>query len=154
VPHPLRARSPRLVNRRAGASVWAIESGQPRRRVSLAEAVAFAKVFDLTLDELMRPPSDIRASGEALDRLFRGTKQIREDLSRVLEKIKKSVAELPALSERAAPALEYLDLTAIHVPTDALQAELMEAAGLLVKIRDELAADPFWVAIAQEEHGE
>jgi transcriptional regulator with XRE-family HTH domain len=40
------------------SSVWSIESGEPRRKVSAGEAVAFAEVFSLSLDELIRPPDD------------------------------------------------------------------------------------------------
>lgn len=38
------------------SAVWRIESGEPRRRVNLDEAIGFAKVFDISLDNLVGPP--------------------------------------------------------------------------------------------------
>ncbi|MGK5448045.1 helix-turn-helix transcriptional regulator [Streptomyces radiopugnans] len=37
-------------------AVWRIENGKPRRRINLDEALAFARVFELPLEELMSPP--------------------------------------------------------------------------------------------------
>lgn len=39
--------------------VWQTESGTPRRRLSVGEAAAFAKVFGISLAELMVPPEQI-----------------------------------------------------------------------------------------------
>jgi transcriptional regulator with XRE-family HTH domain len=38
------------------SAIWRIESGKPRRRVNLDEALGFCKVFDIALDELTAPP--------------------------------------------------------------------------------------------------
>ncbi|MFF2657672.1 helix-turn-helix domain-containing protein [Kitasatospora sp. NPDC058032] len=38
------------------SSVWRIESGEPRRRINLDEAIGFAKVFGLPLEEFLGPP--------------------------------------------------------------------------------------------------
>jgi transcriptional regulator with XRE-family HTH domain len=40
-------------------TVWKIESGTPRRKISVGEAAAFAYVFRITLGELMTPPAGI-----------------------------------------------------------------------------------------------
>jgi transcriptional regulator with XRE-family HTH domain len=45
-----------LINQSA---IWRIESGKPRRRVNLDEALGFCKVFDITLDDLTAPPGHI-----------------------------------------------------------------------------------------------
>ncbi|GAA3837232.1 helix-turn-helix domain-containing protein [Streptomyces chiangmaiensis] len=37
-------------------AVWRIESGTPRRKITLDEALGFARVFELPLEELMSPP--------------------------------------------------------------------------------------------------
>ncbi|MFJ6771667.1 helix-turn-helix domain-containing protein [Kitasatospora sp. NPDC091257] len=37
------------------SSVWRIESGEPRRRINLNEAIGFAKVFDLALEDFLGP---------------------------------------------------------------------------------------------------
>lgn len=62
------------------SAVWKIESGNPRRRITLDEAVAFAEVFDMSLEQLLIPPEDVErkkalqwfgeASGQ-LDMLYR-----------------------------------------------------------------------------------
>ena len=36
-------------------AVWRIENGTPRRRINVDEALAFARVFELPLEELMSP---------------------------------------------------------------------------------------------------
>jgi transcriptional regulator with XRE-family HTH domain len=36
-------------------AVWRIESGSPRRKITLDEALGFARVFELPLEELMAP---------------------------------------------------------------------------------------------------
>ncbi|MBW5481143.1 helix-turn-helix domain-containing protein [Streptomyces bambusae] len=41
------------------SAIWRIESGKPRRRVNLDEALGFCKVFDLTLDDLTSPPGQL-----------------------------------------------------------------------------------------------
>ncbi|MEU9000617.1 helix-turn-helix transcriptional regulator [Streptomyces sp. NPDC048551] len=38
------------------AAIWRIESGKPRRRVNLDEALGFCQVFGITMDELTAPP--------------------------------------------------------------------------------------------------
>jgi transcriptional regulator with XRE-family HTH domain len=43
------------------SAVWRIENGTPRRKISLDEALAFAQVFGITLEQLMEPPeADVR----------------------------------------------------------------------------------------------
>ncbi|WP_369391805.1 helix-turn-helix domain-containing protein [Streptomyces sp. CG1] len=37
-------------------AVWRIENGNPRRRINVDEAIGFARVFELPLEELMSPP--------------------------------------------------------------------------------------------------
>ncbi|MFI6443274.1 helix-turn-helix transcriptional regulator [Kitasatospora sp. NPDC050543] len=39
-------------------AVWRIENGNPRRKITLDEALGFARVFELPLEELMSPPLD------------------------------------------------------------------------------------------------
>lgn len=70
------------------SAVWRIESGKPRRRVNLDEALGFCKVFDIPLDDLTAAPGQIanprvrrliaeyveqwkewRARGKAMDRV-------------------------------------------------------------------------------------
>lgn len=37
------------------SAIWKIENGDPPRRVTVDELVAFARVFDVTVEELLRP---------------------------------------------------------------------------------------------------
>lgn len=39
------------------SAVWRIESGEPRRKISVDELIAFAKVFDKSIDDLLQPPT-------------------------------------------------------------------------------------------------
>jgi transcriptional regulator with XRE-family HTH domain len=48
-----------LINQSA---IWRIESGKPRRRVNLDEALGFCKVFDIDLDELIAGPGRVANS--------------------------------------------------------------------------------------------
>ncbi|MEU6442500.1 helix-turn-helix transcriptional regulator [Streptomyces sp. NPDC047046] len=41
------------------SAIWRIESGKPRRRVNLDEALGFCKVFDLTMQDLTGPPGEL-----------------------------------------------------------------------------------------------
>jgi hypothetical protein len=38
------------------SAIWKIEHGQPRRKITVDEAVTFARVFETTLEELLNPP--------------------------------------------------------------------------------------------------
>ncbi len=40
-------------------SVWQVESGAPRRKVSIGEAMALATVFEIPLEELTQPPTEV-----------------------------------------------------------------------------------------------
>ncbi|WEB40449.1 helix-turn-helix domain-containing protein [Streptomyces yunnanensis] len=37
-------------------AIWRMENGSPRRRINVDEALAFSRVFELPLEELMSPP--------------------------------------------------------------------------------------------------
>lgn len=78
--------------------VWQSESGKPPRRLSVGEAAAFAKVFGLSLAELMTPPpSEDAADLAALIDLGRAFMEWRRDegaLAGRLMDIAKRVEEL------------------------------------------------------------
>ena len=38
------------------SAIWKIENGTPRRKITVDEALAFAKVFEMSLDQLLVPP--------------------------------------------------------------------------------------------------
>jgi transcriptional regulator with XRE-family HTH domain len=68
------------------SAIWKIENGDPPRRITYDEAVAFAEVFDIPLEELSVPPEIVadrtalqlldeyrRARQEAIDAFYRLT---------------------------------------------------------------------------------
>ncbi|MGW5116469.1 helix-turn-helix transcriptional regulator [Streptomyces noursei] len=41
------------------SAIWRIESGKPRRRVNLDEALGFCEVFQITMEDLTAPPGQV-----------------------------------------------------------------------------------------------
>ncbi|MEV2201024.1 helix-turn-helix transcriptional regulator [Streptomyces fradiae] len=39
------------------SAIWRIESGEPRRKISVDELIAFARVFEKSIDDLLQPPT-------------------------------------------------------------------------------------------------
>ncbi|WP_343241228.1 helix-turn-helix transcriptional regulator [Streptomyces sp. SID13588] len=75
------------------SAIWRIESGKPRRRVNLDEAIGFCKVFDLTLEELSSPPGQLanplvrRLIGEYVDR-WKEWRALSKDMRRIQDDLK------------------------------------------------------------------
>lgn len=65
-------------------SVWKIEHGQPRRRITFDEAVAFAKVFELSLADLLQSPAEVVGS-EAYGVMGRVNDLVRESGQMAME---------------------------------------------------------------------
>lgn len=110
------------------SAIWRIENGTPRRRINLDEALGFARVFELPLEELMSPPLEglgiaerqliqeaveaFYARQEATDRLHHATSTLaahlksRPDSSRAIhEQCRRLMSE-----ERESRALtEYIE---------------------------------------------
>lgn len=80
------------------SAVWKIENGRPRRRITVDEAVAFAAVFETTLEKLLVPVeyAQSEAAMRAIDNLLYLMSKMQElsaladeawtELARVLEK--------------------------------------------------------------------
>ena len=66
------------------SAIYKIEKAEPRRRITVDELVAFAEVFDLTLDNLLLPP-EIAFSEEA-QRLVKEWQAARREISDVIER--------------------------------------------------------------------
>src|SRR5262249_41867695 len=58
--------------------IWRIENGEPRRRIMLDEALAFARVFGLTLEELLTP-TDVATAGSGLRDAFQTIQETYQD---------------------------------------------------------------------------
>lgn len=79
------------------SAIWKIENGDPPRRITFDEAVTFAGVFDVSLDELASPPDVVAAQSvadaaraivwkvESLDNLM--NEEIRLNLADLLARI-------------------------------------------------------------------
>ncbi|MFG2861727.1 XRE family transcriptional regulator [Streptomyces sioyaensis] len=52
------------------SAIWRIESGKPRRRVNLDEALGFCKVFGISMSDLSGPPLKISVAARQLIHLF------------------------------------------------------------------------------------
>ncbi|MEU6990599.1 helix-turn-helix transcriptional regulator [Streptomyces sp. NPDC046465] len=103
------------------AAIWRIESGKPRRRVNLDEALGFCQVFGLTMDELTAPPM------KYADALVRGL---------VRDRIKKShaLAELQIDAQRLEREIRDLDFELDHFANNGVEqkAELDQ----LIRLED------------------
>lgn len=109
------------------SAIWKIENGNPRRRITFDEAVTFARVFEMALEDLSMPPEFVaaeRASAAA------------QELAWKIESVEKLVYdEIPA---------NYSDLT---------RAIQSDKTGTVVRAVARVASgeisDP-WSASAQE----
>lgn len=86
-----------------GSAIFKIEKGEPRRRIVVDELVAFARVFDVPVTELLVPP-EIAARNElaelvvAWDRADNVAATAAESRDDAWEKLKQYVAEHPECS--------------------------------------------------------
>lgn len=79
--------------------VWQIESGKPPRRLSVGEAAAFARVFGLSLAELMTPP-DAESSGlDHLIALGRAFVEWRRDAAALFSRLSDIAAQIDTLDD-------------------------------------------------------
>jgi transcriptional regulator with XRE-family HTH domain len=119
------------------SAIQKIEHGDPRRTISLDEALALADVFGTTVEELMRPPEEVITVD--LARFIKDARDLRSEVSQMVAKVRESFEDIAAASRDAGPLLEYLGLTGVELPTEQLQESLTATADLLLQIRDELA---------------
>jgi transcriptional regulator with XRE-family HTH domain len=89
----------------AGTAIFRIEKGDPPRRITVDELVAFAKVFDTAPDDLLAPVEVARKKRgrELAEKTFRAL----EELPRSVHLLAESVAEVRALSEDDPAVYEY-----------------------------------------------
>ena len=68
------------------SSIWKIENGKPRRRISLDEAVAISRVFNITMEDLLTPVSAAKYKPPS----------IQERILQIQDLLAKDVGELDA----------------------------------------------------------
>ncbi|MCC3770634.1 helix-turn-helix transcriptional regulator [Streptomyces olivoreticuli] len=94
------------------AAIWRIESGKPRRRVNLDEALGFCKVFDIPLDDLASPPGHVsnaevrRLVGEYVER-WKDWRAVRKPLDRAKADIDDYIKAHPDQEEMVKGLLTY-----------------------------------------------
>jgi transcriptional regulator with XRE-family HTH domain len=106
------------------SAIWKIENGNPRRRITFDEAVAFAKVFGMTVQELAQPPEVVHA-----DRASDLVSQLRQDAETRV-----------ALQERWGHSIEEIGDLMANDPTglvcEAVNAALLSPGEILLEGRD------------------
>ena len=126
------------------SSVWHIESGEPRRKISLGEAVAFAKVFGLSLQELMREPEELKDGAAAITAFFEGAAAVQAKVQDVAEEVQQFIGRLSELSAVATPALASMDVDFVVDPMAGDLRDMLEAAANeLMRIRNQLIEHPY-----------
>jgi transcriptional regulator with XRE-family HTH domain len=124
------------------SSIWKIENARPRRKITVDEAVTFARVFDMTLEQLLVPP-ELAADVEVFELVVKYQEQYAAALSadadcaqtaRTLDGL---LREHPELRDRV---LEFL--------TDAYPRRVSEEARRLLE-RDDLDAPKRWRALSK-----
>jgi transcriptional regulator with XRE-family HTH domain len=121
------------------SSVWSIEN-DPRRKITFAEAVAFADLYGLKLDELTEIPHDI--TGETISELLGETFAIRRDgnalvvrLAALLKEVNKFNQEPP---KQIDALYEYLGISGFGLPLDELRSALAEAGEVAREVAEAL----------------
>lgn len=121
------------------SSVWSIEN-DPRRKITFAEAVAFADLYELTLDELTEIPQDI--SGEAVADLMREVTAVHRDGRAFRQRLMALLQRVNEFNDEATEELDNLfghfGIDRIGVPLDKLKAQLHETAEMTNELADVL----------------
>jgi transcriptional regulator with XRE-family HTH domain len=88
----------------AATAIYRIEKGQPRRRITVDELVAFARVFDTTEADLLAPMELIRNA--RAQELARKALQVWEELPAAVYRLTEVVAEMRQLQDSDAEVYE------------------------------------------------
>jgi transcriptional regulator with XRE-family HTH domain len=80
------------------SAIWKIENSTPPRRITYDEAVAFAKVFGLTLDELAVPPEV--AADKKLRALLAEHARIDDEIKKLKRRERELTEQVVALVDR------------------------------------------------------
>ncbi|MHB9759895.1 helix-turn-helix domain-containing protein [Streptomyces sp. BYX5S] len=131
------------------SAIWRIESGKPRRRVNLDEALGFCKVFDLPLDELTSPPGRLmnaqvrRLVGEYVEKWKEW---------RVLGKAQDRImAELDDYAKAHPDQADMIKVMLMHELEVASDGEFRHHRGSRPKLQSWLGPDRMWPADETEQ---
>ncbi|MET8473961.1 helix-turn-helix transcriptional regulator [Streptomyces sp. NPDC006422] len=131
------------------SAIWRIESGKPRRRVNLDEALGFCKVFDLDLDELTSPPG--RLMNAQVRRLV-GEYVEKWNEWRVLGKAQDRImAELDDYAKAHPDQADMVKIMLMHELDVASDGEFRHHRGSRPKLQSWLGPDRMWPADEAEQ---
>jgi transcriptional regulator with XRE-family HTH domain len=121
------------------SSVWAIENDD-RRKITLAEAVAFADLYGLDIADMFRAPRDVGAV--LVGELLKDVQAFRRDARQLLQRLFDLIKRADDLSgpDAYGELLSYLGATGtrVGVPTGALRKQWGELADLAREIGDNI----------------
>jgi transcriptional regulator with XRE-family HTH domain len=86
------------------SAIWKVENGDPPRRITYDEAIAFAEVFGIPLDQLAVPPELLaeRAAVELIDAYQRARKEHLDLFSKIARHIHEHPGTRPIFEEHVA----------------------------------------------------
>jgi transcriptional regulator with XRE-family HTH domain len=123
--------------------VWQIENGKPPRRLSVGEAAAFAKVFGISLAELMTPPPPEAAEFMTLFEVGRAFAEWRRDAGALFGRLLDISKELDALSSDEKFMIDAVIKWMVPGAPEAAEVavqQLSEVEGMIAEIREAIAA--------------
>jgi transcriptional regulator with XRE-family HTH domain len=101
------------------SAIWKIENGQPRRRITLDEAITFASVFEMSIEEMAQPPEVLRArrAADALEQIRRDF-ETRQDLARRWETALNAIGDEMKMDESGlvAETVNRVGVAAVEPP--------------------------------------
>lgn len=117
------------------SSVWSIEN-DPRRKITFAEAVAFAELYGLKLDELTEIPHDV--TGEAVSLLLEEAFAIRREGNALVARIVALLREVNNFNQeppgQSDALYDYLGIREFGLPLDELRAALTDVGEIVNEI--------------------
>jgi hypothetical protein len=121
------------------SSVWSIES-DPRRKITFTEAVAFAELYGLNLDELAEIPRDI--TGEAVKSMLEEAFAIRRDGGALVRRVAALLREVNEFNheppEQIDALYDYLGISEFGISLAELRASLAEVGQIAAELAERL----------------
>jgi transcriptional regulator with XRE-family HTH domain len=118
-------------------AIWEIENRHPPRRISLGEAIAIAKVFDLDILDLTDPPDSVLTA--RMRSLIEDFDALEDEARALVLRTLRVAQQLEKVNQEADPLLAYMGWTDARMRTSGIRKHLTTTADLLIRIRDELA---------------
>lgn len=111
-------------------AIWKIENGDPPRRISLGEAIAFSQVFDIDVAELGDPPEEIAQT------VLWGIKESARNWQSQTEELKVNLQDIRGLPD-VDPAVRRDVLDILRGWLEVIEAEVAEVRSWLASESEE-----------------